>query len=184
MPTPVITQFQISDFFVIFFPGGSWGGWMLVGHQGSRWAMFARVSVLWTESFARRILCSLPLLPRGSQGKLVSHQLRWWLVSPGGWTSLRKVQGVRTWEFSIHAGPTLTTAAVLHYFHCCAGGMRVMFYLDDLFLAPFWEQALLQTVALVPILSFLGFMINWQKSPPLTVIRESVRENLINTFLS
>ncbi|KAK5932171.1 hypothetical protein CgunFtcFv8_003898 [Champsocephalus gunnari] len=48
------------------------------------------------------------------------------------------------------------------------GGMRVLFYLDDLLLlARSREEAALQTVQLVSHLSSLGFIINWEKSCPL-----------------
>ncbi|XP_033996615.1 LOW QUALITY PROTEIN: uncharacterized protein LOC117490940 [Trematomus bernacchii] len=48
------------------------------------------------------------------------------------------------------------------------GGMRVLFYLDDLLLlARSREEVALQTVQLVSHLSKLGFIINWKKSCPL-----------------
>ena len=48
------------------------------------------------------------------------------------------------------------------------GGMRMLFYLDDLLLlARSREEVALQTVQLVSHLSKLGFLINWKKSCPL-----------------
>ncbi|XP_033980402.1 uncharacterized protein LOC117477766 [Trematomus bernacchii] len=48
------------------------------------------------------------------------------------------------------------------------GGMRVLFYLDDLLLlARSKKEAALQTVQLVSHLSSLGFIVNWKKSCPL-----------------